>query len=84
MLMKLVFEINGKEIELTMEEARELRDQIDGLFSKPVESSPVIIPYPYYPVPDYRRPWIEPYYPVITCGGSDTTTTSDTDYNSLN
>ena len=68
MIKKLTVEIDGTEIELTPEQAKQLRDELLRLY--PVDSAPAqpLMPplWPYSPfVPS-------PYdgAPVITCGGT--------------
>lgn len=81
-LKKLVLTTaDGKEIELSLEEARELHEQLDALFGqKYVTTTPVIIER-------HRSPWDphftpitwdgsntgtpEPNFPAVTCDGSD-------------
>lgn len=67
---KMVIELNGKDVELTMEQARELQVALNELFGEKVRE--VIRPQPYpvpepYPVPSpwrrpYHWPWIEPVW----------------------
>ena len=68
---------DGKKIGLTIEEAKDLKEQLNGLFGKTetvfVPSAPIIIerdryPWPYYPA--YPTPiWTNPYptYTTVTC-----------------
>lgn len=56
---KLVVELNGKDIELTMAQARELFVALGELFQE--KTRDVFIPQP-YPVRPYRWPWREPYW----------------------
>lgn len=54
---KLVIELNGKDVELTMAQARELYNALSELFEAKREV--VTVPYPVRP---YRWPWREPYW----------------------
>ena len=64
-LKKLTFKTGDREIELTEQEARELRNELNKLFGQPV-----YMPYPVYPtypspsVPEYP---FGPSYPITTC-----------------
>lgn len=60
MEIKIVFEIGNKKITLTEQEALELKDKLDAMFSKPTT-----VPYP---VPTYQcpNPPVYPNYPIIT------------------
>lgn len=59
MIKKHVFEIDGTEIELTPEQAKQLRDELLRLY--PVDSAPV---QPVFPLPPYDW-W---HIPEVTCG----------------
>ncbi len=53
-IVKIVFEVSGKEIELTEDEAKELKLVLDGLYGAPLQYIPQ--PYPVYtpnPLPIY-------------------------------
>lgn len=54
---KLVIELNGAEVELTMAQARELRAALNEIFGEDVRREvvrePIVIPY--------REPWTWPY-----------------------
>lgn len=56
-IKKMVIELNGKDIELTMEQARELHAALNELF----EEKERVVPYPVYRRP-YVWPWREPYW----------------------
>ena len=58
MIQKIVFIINGKTIELTEDEAKEMKSSLDKLFGQPTQ----IISYPWYP--SY------PSYPSYTTSGA--------------
>lgn len=73
---KVVLRINGKEISLTLEEAKELRDILDNAFPKPpvtvthverhfLPNTPILNPVINMPQPSWKR-W------EITCGGGGT------------
>jgi len=54
MNLKIILEVDNKKIELTEQEAMELKDKLDVMFSKPT-TVPYLVPiYPY------------PKYPIIT------------------
>lgn len=57
MKVKIVIEVENREIELTEEEAKILFDKLKGLFG----SQTTYIPYPIYPTYQYPIP-INPYY----------------------
>jgi hypothetical protein len=71
MLKSMKFEIGGKEIELTEEEARQLQGELNQVFGSP----PVSIPYIPYVWP------VDPTQPWVTYGG-DTTWSSNVIVNS--
>lgn len=65
-IKKIVIELNGKDIELTMAQARELYSALGEIFGERIRE--VRIPEPY---PVYRRPYIwprpEPFW-KMQCG----------------
>ena len=63
MIKKLTLQIGEKEIELTQEEAKQLKEALNDLFGKPVET---IVKHEY--VPSWRRYW-EPYWWGTAIGG---------------
>ena len=77
MIEKIVIKIDDKKtIELNLEQAKKLKNELNELFSEPVR---------YYTYPDW---WVYPPYPTITCGttcGNDIeeTTTNGTAYITL-
>lgn len=81
-ISKLVLEISGKKIELTMKQAKELKDVLNDTFG---ESEMVFrdrwYPYPNYPNYGYPNyPWNPPFY--TTCGtGNDVSPNSLTSDN---
>ena len=65
-IVKIVLEVSGKEIELSPEEAKELKQVLDGLYGEPVTFIPQ--PYPVYvptPPPLPPQPYINPCYPIV-------------------
>ena len=62
-LNRIVLLVNGKEISLTLEEAKELYDALGELFEKKIEYTPYTpsLPYmpytPYAPYTPYTSPW---------------------------
>mgnify|MGYP003288971545 CR=1 FL=1 len=54
---KLVIELNGKDVELTMAQARELHAALNELFEERVRE----VSYPIYRRP-YVWPWAKPYW----------------------
>lgn len=62
MTLKLTIEINGKQIELTSDEARELYGILEKLVAEKVYEYRQI---PYYPL----IPWVVPQWPVYQWSG---------------
>ena len=60
-IKKIVFDINGKEVSLSLEDAKKLCNTLNDLFSRETTT------YPFYPQPYWR-------YPEITCTDSTTGT----------
>ena len=58
---KLVIELDGKDVELTMEQARELHASLSELFDEKVREIRVPDPFPVYRRP-YIWPWREPIW----------------------
>lgn len=58
--VKIVITIAGKEISVTPEELRDLREAIDTVFPPEKVVQREYVPYPVYP---YRR-WYEPIQPM--------------------
>ena len=65
MIKKHVFEVDGTEIELTPEQAKQLRDELLRLY--PINSAPV---QPAIPLPPYQ-PYDWWHIPEITCAQID-------------
>lgn len=77
-----MIKIKIKDVELTMEEAKELHGELDKLFGQ--QNSPAIPGLPSYPYPSYpwypNDPFTIPgtgYPPIITYTTSGTITTDD-------
>ena len=72
-IVKIVLEVSGKEIELSEDEAKELKLVLDGLYGAPLQYIPQ--PYPVYtptPLPTYiptpifpPQPNTNPFYPIV-------------------
>lgn len=68
-IKKIIIEFKGKQIEGTLDELKELKDELDRLFVQVERYAPI----PIYPVEPYRpieipqSPWYENNPPVITC-----------------
>ena len=90
-IKKIVLEINGKEIELSIDEAKELQEMLGDLFGEQKyinvpQPYPVAQPYPVYPTPPiYPQPYYTPwrqwqtdYYPNFTSGTTVTFSTTST------
>lgn len=64
-IKKLVIELGGKDVELTLAQAKELQAALNELFEERVVQKVKLVPQP-FPVPDpypiYPRPW-RPYRP---------------------
>ena len=73
-IKKVVIEIDGKDVELTMEQARELKTALDELFGEKVREVRIPEPYPVYPRRPYVWPWREP---VWVCASGTKATLSD-------
>lgn len=56
-IKKIVIELNGKDVELTMAQARELHAALNEMF----EEKERVVPYPVYRRP-YVWPWRDPYW----------------------
>jgi len=65
----MVIELNGKDIELTMAQAKELHAALNELFEEKVRE----VPYPVYRQP-YVWPWRQPYW---LCSSGTKATLSD-------
>ena len=62
MIAKIIVKIGNKSIELTIDEARELYDNLDDMFG----DKNTMIPYPFIPETPYPiQPWH--YYPPVPC-----------------
>lgn len=67
-IKKLVIELDGKDVELSMAQAKELQAALNELFEERVKvvkekeyiPQPYPVPQPIYPRPVW--PWREPYY----------------------
>lgn len=66
---KVIVEINGEKTELTLDQVRELRDELDRILPQEFTPMfPVLMPYPvpYRPIWQIDQPgWP---YPTIICG----------------
>ena len=62
MIKKIVIEVQGKEINLTLDEAKELKQELDKLFTEPYVVQPFV--QPVYPASPYQ-PW-SPVNPLVT------------------
>ena len=60
-LERIIIDVNGQEIRLTIKEARELKEALDELFEKEVEIQKEYVPYYPYPYNPYPH-----YYPTYT------------------
>lgn len=60
-IKKMIIELNGKDVELTMAQARELHAALGELFDEKVREIRVPDPYPVYRRP-YVWPWREPIW----------------------
>jgi hypothetical protein len=77
MLEKIVLDLHGKKIELSIDEAKELKEILSDLFG---EQKVIQVPYPYYVRPDWTvtpdwkwRRWVPgPYYTSGTTTDSTT------------
>ena len=91
MIKKIVIELQGKDIELTLEEAKQLKAELDELFK--VEVQPSIPSHPFFPInpligEPYRSPYRVSEFPYhtepiwcrsqseVTAGWNHTTTTA--------
>lgn len=83
-IKKVVINIGGKELNLTVEEAKELRDLLNGTFGEKetiyIPQYPVYPDNPYYPWRYWKVDW--QYCPTITV--SNTSCTDGTMYISYN
>lgn len=86
---EIVLNLNGKEIKLSIEDARDLSKLLKDLFGD--NNNITYIPSAWYVVPPYYytpSPYTAPYptYPIITCGGygGDTKTYSNWSYSIMN
>ena len=66
-VVSIKLRIKGKEIDLTLEDAKELRDALNKVFAEPVTIKEYVpyTPYiPYIPYEPYKpyEPWIQPYW----------------------
>ena len=71
-ISRVVIDIGGKEIELSLDEAKELKDILNETFGNKQEPIYIPSPYPVYEPWRYRH-W-EPYR--ITCGNTITFSTT--------
>lgn len=67
-IKKLVIELDGKDVELTMAQAKELHAALNEIFEEKVRE----VAYPVYR--PYRWPWREPYW---LCASGTKATLSD-------
>lgn len=65
-IKKIVLDLNGKEISLTIEQAKGLRDKLNELFGK----NTVYVPQPYPTIYEKLPWWNEP--DIIYCSGTST------------
>ena len=74
---KIVIQMGKKDVELTLDEAKELRNALDDLF--PMKSGPIIVPvYPSWPY-RYWEPWYRSVSPVSPESGTLYLSTTHTD-----
>ena len=68
-ISKIIVEVNGKKVELTLDEAKELGSILGEMFGLNLHYTPT---YPIvYPVPVWREPYRFPYY-TVTWDGNNT------------
>ena len=62
-VVSIKLRIKGKEIDLSLDEARELKDALGKVFAEPVTIKEYVPYYPYLPYEPYKpyEPWIQPY-----------------------
>lgn len=67
----LTIKIGEREIEMTVEEAKSLKDVLDSLFEKEivVKKEVEVVPQPYPVYPNYPW-WTQPFYSGVTTGAS--------------
>jgi hypothetical protein len=70
MNIKIKLTIAGQELEITMEEARELWLALDKILPAPQTQRPYTAPLPHYHQPT-PLPFSPPQYPTITYEGGD-------------
>lgn len=63
-IKKVVIQIGKREIELSVEDAKALKDALDGMFEK-ARTEIIHVPQPY---PVYTKRWDWPYHYEIWCG----------------
>jgi hypothetical protein len=63
-VVSIKLRIKGKEIDLTLEDAKELRDALNKVFAEPVTIKEYVPYYPYIPYEPYKpyEPYIQPYW----------------------
>jgi len=62
---KIVLDIRGKKVELSLDEAKELSELLKSLFPNPLEKIVYVPSYPTYPIV-YRQPYPHWKY-TLTC-----------------
>ncbi len=69
-VVSIKLRIKGKEIDLTLEDAKELRDALNKVFAEPVKEYVPYTPHiPYIPYEPYIKPSPSPYYWWVTGTG---------------
>lgn len=63
-VVSIKLRIKGKEIDLTLEDAKELKDALNRVFAEPVTIKEYVPYTPYIPYEPYKpyEPWIQPYW----------------------
>jgi hypothetical protein len=82
------FKIGDKEISLTPEEAKKLKDVLNSMFEKEVIIQKEYVPVPSDPLPNPYTPtaplpWPYPYNPIIYCLNSEARISSSLSDNSV-
>ena len=57
-IKKIVLEVSGREITVSLEDAKKLKDLLNELFGKEIIKEIRVDHYPYKPYWDYTRPYI--------------------------
>lgn len=78
-IKSIVIEIGGKELSLSLEEARKLYKDLGGVFAEPCKLEKIqesVYPGPYIPGPIWQIPPYPWDFYKTTCGGGHITTTT--------